>query len=346
MGWGKFMNFVNRGYVPLTSAEGSEVEMVIEDIIENLTPVPFAEFMPRMLRSSERMTGTSRGLALMNESDQYTKLKEWIRSEHVDPKFNSSYASTEDDGRNPENILVSYKVVHSVSMTYRDSLKPLFNAVCNKITETDECIINDVLPEFEKRPQYQEFGIYSTENPTGYYEGLSYTFEQNPISGELSIDVKIHDSIHQNDYESSYILKVDDGKIVEFKNYEESPAYDYISNAVLDGKTLTLESTVSDEHWTFGMLIGCTEPFKCFTYQGIEEVVYKSQLDKIDDRVKALEQKHSLGVSSDFESRLAALELKCRNIELADESVALSVTPTLTLEQRLEILERKLNNII
>lgn len=231
-------------------------------------------------------------------------------------------------------------------MTYRDSLKPLFNAVCNKITETDDCIINEVLPEFEKRPQYQEFGIYSTENPTGYFEGLSYTFDQNPISGELSIDVKIHDSIHQIDYESSYILKVDDGKVIEFKNYEESPAYDYISNAVLDRKTLTLESTVSDEHWTFGMLIGCTEPFKCFTYQGVEEVVYKSQLDKIDDRVKALEQKHSLGVSSDFESRLAALELKCRNIELADESVALSDSTSLTLEQCLEILERKLNNII
>lgn len=96
------------------------------------------------------------------------------------------------------------------------------------------------------------------------------------------------------------------------------------------------------------MLIECTELFKCFTYQGVEEVVYKSQLDKIDDRVKALEQKHSLGVSSDFESRLSALELKCRNIELVNskESVTLTDTATLPLEQRLDIFEHKLNNII
>lgn len=114
----------------------------------------------------------------------------------------------------------------------------LFNAICNTITETDKCVINHVLPEIEKHPQYQEFGIYSTESPAGYFEGLSYKFEQNPISGELSIDVKIHDGLHQIDYESLYILKVDDGKIIEFKNC--------ISNVVLDGKTLTLESMVSD----------------------------------------------------------------------------------------------------
>ena len=343
MGWGKFMNFVNRGYAPLITEAESEVEMAIVDAGENLPPVPFEDYVPPINPFEPFSDGGGALFSVRTETTDYDKLKTWIKSEHVDPKFSPLYASTEDDGRNPENILVSYKVLHSVSMTYRDSLKPLFNAICNKLSDFDNCIVKGVIPELNKRAQYSQFGIYSTEIPTGYIDGLSYTFNQIPISGSLSIDVKIHDGVHQTDYESSYAVKVDGGKVTEFKNYEDSPTYDYISNATLDEKTLTLVSTVSDTHWTFGMLIGCTEPFKCFTYKGIEEIVYKEQLNKIDDRVKALEQKHSLDDTNNFEARITALELKCKNI--LNEEINMQ-SEELTLEQRLEILERKLKNVV
>ena len=86
----------------------------------------------------------------MSRSTRNTK--EWIRSKHVDLKCRSLCATTENVWHNPENIHVPYKVFHSVSMTYRDSLKPLLNAVCHTLTETDDSITNDMLPELEKMP--------------------------------------------------------------------------------------------------------------------------------------------------------------------------------------------------
>ena len=113
--------------------------MAVVDIEENLIPVHFVELLVRASRA--------------NQSEQLlTKLSEWIRSKHVDSKCRFLFASTENVRYNPENIHVPYKVFHSVSMTYIDSLKPLLNAVCHTLTETDDSIPNDMLPEFEKMP--------------------------------------------------------------------------------------------------------------------------------------------------------------------------------------------------
>lgn len=84
---------------------------------------------------------------------------------------------------------------------------------------------------------------------------------------------EIFDSILQINDESSYFLTIENGKIDEFKNYEDSSAYNYIAKVTLSEKTLTLESTISDEHKRFGMLIGCTEQFKSFIYQGIKKLL-------------------------------------------------------------------------
>lgn len=112
------MNFVNRGYTRLATAKSSEVETTIFDIEENFKPIAFVESLVEPSRA--------------NESENYAKNKECIRRKHVGLKFSSWYASTEDDGRNPESILVSYKALHSVSMNYRDSLRPLSNDVFYK----------------------------------------------------------------------------------------------------------------------------------------------------------------------------------------------------------------------
>ena len=80
------MNFVNRGYARLATAKSSKVEMAIVDIEENLISIAFVESLVKPSRA--------------NESEYY--------------------ASTEEDGRNPENILVSSQALHSVSITHRD----------------------------------------------------------------------------------------------------------------------------------------------------------------------------------------------------------------------------------
>lgn len=76
----------------------------------------------------------------------------------------------------------------------------------------------DMLPEFEKCPQYQEFAIYSIEIFTVYFERISFTIDQNPINGALLIHVEIYNN-DQIDYEITYIpvhvVKVNGSKIVK-----------------------------------------------------------------------------------------------------------------------------------
>ena len=176
IGMGKLRNFINNGYtrLPEAASEASEVEMAAVDYAENLTPVPFENSLQTYSIDE-------------TNSDGYAKLKTWIHSTHVKPKFSSLYASTnEESANNPQCMVVSYSTVHDVCMYYRDSLKPLFSVVCNKfdIMNNDLSSINAELNNYPTVEQVNEtLTNYRLKN------NLEYIHKKTQI-GDLNIENK------------------------------------------------------------------------------------------------------------------------------------------------------------
>ncbi|KAK8898928.1 hypothetical protein M9Y10_001220 [Tritrichomonas musculus] len=176
IGMGKLRNFINNGYtrLPEAASEASEVEMAAVDYSENLTPVPFENSLQTYSIDE-------------TNSDGYAKLKTWIHSSHVKPKFSSLYASTnEESANNPQCMVVSYSTVHDVCMYYRDSLKPLFSVVCSKldIMNNDLSSINAELNNYPTVEQVNEtLTNYRLKN------NLEYIHKKTQI-GDLNIENK------------------------------------------------------------------------------------------------------------------------------------------------------------
>ena len=95
----------------------------------------------------------------------------------------------------------------------------------------------------------------------------------------------------------------------------------------------------------FGKIELQSSTMKVMKKQEIMNIVYNNDIKALTDRVKNLETNGGLtGVSPDFERRLEIVEMKLRNIVIDEVEVSAEVH-TLTLEQRIEIIERKCANI-
>ena len=313
LGFGKLRNLCSRGYVRLAESS-SEVEMLSEDMIQN--PL-FIDVIPQ---------------ALTYDKTEMTKLVNWINAEHVDPKFSDKYASTEDDGLNPENIYISYATTQNLCIHYRDSLKPAFKLIVDKFDDIDN--------EMKNKVTFNDFVEIGEEVPeiifTPHNTRMWIKFNNKIKEGEINLRVTWMDT--ESDFDDLKI-KLDLNEITEFScTHEEElsrytyPYFDEEGKIVIDA---------NDEMSDVELL---KSSVKVFIPQVMENIVYKDVIDSLDERVKRLEKGGNLTANPDIERRLLILEAKCKNIVINDEPMITSINE-LTIEERLQILERKCANI-
>ena len=319
IGFGKLKNLINNGYMRIEGSE-TEIEMAMEDAGWNLVPV---EYM--------RSVGNT----------DLTPLITWINAPHVKPKFSDKYASKDDDGYNPENIYVSYATTHDLCMYYRDSLKPVFKKLVDKF--------DDVENDLKLRVQDSDFMEYSLNNCSATYtlDSFQITFDKAPKTGQVNLVIKAIDMVMITDHLYRVYLKFDNGKITEFlgENVESQNWASYIK-AELNNNIVTFTSVTPGAIGTINNITVQSNTVLNAEYRGIKNIVYKNNLNALDERVKALEKGNGgLSTNSDVERRLAILEEKCKNITLDDDVKVQSETQTLSVEERLSILERKCANI-
>lgn len=277
IGMGKFRNFINNGYTRLatTSGEASEVEMAAVDYSENLTPVPF---------ENSRMTN----------SDGYIKLKSWIHAAHVKPKFSSLYADdNEESANNPQAMIVSYATLNDICIYYRDSLKPVFSVVCNKLDNFNNTI-RDVpykkdLQGMVKLSDFVDVGINNCTLPEDQSQNLlMITFEHPIYCGSLDLIVNFTSN---NNKQNSYNLKIifspyDEPQLTGDEWVDGKGGVDIVGDNIA---ALTWTTFNMDEQSNVSYVIKSNNVNYKISERGIDDLVYRETTDDLDKRLKALE---------------------------------------------------------
>ena len=340
MGWNYIRNISN-GYTRIASSEG-EVEMtnfVLTDALENriwTDDEPFFPPTPLTLNVRE------------SEEVDLSPLIHWTNEGHIDPKYGDWVETGEEDCNNPDNMYVSYSAVQNTCMYYRDSLKPAFKLVCNKLNEVSDNLINTV-----KFNDFVELGeevpeiVWSSHNTRMWIK-----FKNEIKEGEINFrvtwldsesdfdDMKLVLNSVYNEYRNRVSLDITEFTCV--KHPEETSRFE---KPYFEGEN-TIIIDMKEEYNVIELL---SSSVKVFIEQDIENIVYRDSFDELNERVKKLENGGSGGLmkpSDDFERRLAVLEAKCRNIHIdGEDEINVMSNETLTIEERLQILERKCSSI-
>ncbi|KAK8876511.1 hypothetical protein M9Y10_006725 [Tritrichomonas musculus] len=299
IGMGKLRNFINNGYtrLPEAASEASEVEMAAVDYSENLTPVPFENSLQTYSIDE-------------TNSDGYAKLKTWIHSSHVKPKFSSLYASTnEESANNPQCMVVSYSTVHDVCMYYRDSLKPLFSVVCSKLDIMNNDLSNvahknDILG-MVRHSDFVELEINPCTLPDDQSENLlMFTFDKPIYLGELYFTLSFTSNEHfvsdnsvVDEQTNTYNLKI------IFSPYEDPllVGSDKISDDWVKDKggVDIINENIACLTWTTFNINEQTNVVYTVTNNSVKykksdrdisDLVYNETVRELDERIKQLEE--------------------------------------------------------
>ena len=298
-----------------------------------------------------------------NKTD-LTKLIEWINSEHVDPRYGDYAETGEEDCNNPDNMYVSYSTVQEVGMYYRDSLKPAFKLVVDKFNDIDNEFV-EVNKSIDGRVGFNDFYDVIDEIPEIICVRMNQRMWikcKNEIKeGEIYFRVTWMESesdfndmklVLKSTYDehnrrtgveiSEFICLVDDEQQTQKARYQQ-PYFDEEGAIVIDSVIDTREPPVFGVDM-FDSVVLQSSSVKTLLPQNIETIVYKNDVESLNERITKLEQGNGLMLPNDFERRLVAVELKLKNIIIESDINTIDVH-NMSLEERLAMVELKCANI-
>ena len=298
-----------------------------------------------------------------NKTD-LTKLIEWINREHVDPRYGDYAETGEEDCNNPDNMYVSYSTVQEVGMYYRDSLKPAFKLVVDKFNDIDNEFV-EVNKSIDGRVGFNDFYDVIDEIPEIICVRMNQRMWikcKNEIKeGEIYFRVTWMESesdfndmklVLKSTYDehnrrtgveiSEFICLVDDEQQTQKARYQQ-PYFDEEGAIVIDSVIDTREPPVFGVDM-FDSVVLQSSSVKTLLPQNIETIVYKNDVESLNERITKLEQGNGLMLPNDFERRLVAVELKLKNIIIESDINTIDVH-NMSLEERLAMVELKCANI-